>query len=372
MLDSAAVSVRRLIGLSLLVACGTRGGDGAEDREPPEPPAAEAAPAPEDAPEAEPAAQPDAEPDPEPEPLTMPEQVALPGEPSFDHDAILADIAEARPTQFKPVGTSSVVFRVQTLGEHMFAFKPSSRVRSRAPSAEVAAYRVGRLLGYDNVLPATLRTVNRRSIRSRMHRRYADDQTWLELEEAVRWNGLEALGAAIYWVPDMRDIGLDEPRRRAEWADWIGRGGEAPEGQRALARDLSDLILFDYLIANWDRYSGGNLRVIGPEESPRVVIRDNDAAFAAPLPDPIRARLRQELEKVERFSRSTVERLRRLDEESLKAALRNERVDDPEAPTAYLLNEAQRAGVLERAATALSWIGALIDVSGEDAVLSFD
>ena len=75
---------------------------------------------------------------------------------------------------------------------------------------------------------------------------------------------------------------------------------------------------------------------------------------------------------MERFSRSTIERLRRLDEESLKAALRNDRVDDPEAPTAYLLNDAQRAGVLERAATVLSWVSALVDVSGEESVLGFD
>lgn len=367
------MSVSRLIALTLLVACGTRGGDEAEEREPPEPPVTEAAPPETDVePETEPEPETQPQPEPEAEPLTMPDLVSLPGDPSFDHDVILADIVESRPTQFKPVGTSSVVFRVQTLGEHMFAFKPSSRVRARAPSAEVAAYRIGRLLGYDNVLPAELRTANRRSIRSRMHRRYADDQTWLELEEAVNWNGLEAVGAAIYWVPDLRDIGLDEPRRRAEWAGWIGHGGEAPEGQRPLARDLSNLIVFDYLIANWDRYSGGNLRVIGPEDSPRVVIRDNDAAFAAPLPDPIKARLRAELEKVERFSRGTIERLRRLDDESLKAALRNRRVEDPDAPTAYLLNEAQRAGVLERAATVLSWISALVDVSGEEAVLSFD
>ncbi len=368
MIDSAAVTVRGLIGLCVLVACGTRGGD-AEERETPEPPVAEAAPTPEPA---TPEPTPEPEPEPEPEPLTMPEQVMLPGDPSHDHDTILAGMADSRPTQFKPVGTSSVVFRVYTVGEHTFAFKPPSRGRSRAPSAEVAAYRLGRLLGYDNVLPATLRAIPRPAIRNRMHRRYSDEQTWLDLEESIRWSGRDAVGAAIYWVPDMRDIGLDEPERRSEWAGWIGRGGEAPEGQRALARDLSNVILFDYLVANWDRYSGGNLRVIGPEDSPRVVIRDNDAAFAAPLPDPIKERLRVELEKVERFSRGTVERLRRLDEASLMTALRDERVEDPQAPDAYLLNETQRAGVLERAATALSWIGALIDVAGEDAVLSFD
>ena len=312
------------------------------------------------------------EPEPEPEPLTLPEGVILPGEGGFDHDAILSSILEVRPTQFKPVGSSSVVFRVQTTSEHMFAFKPPSRGRTRAPNAEVAAYRLGRLLGYDNVVPAALRPVERQAIRYRLHPRFADEQTWLDLEEAIRWSGPVSVGAAIYWVPSMRDVGLDLPRRRVEWASWIGTDGSAPEGERQLARDLSNLILFDYLIANWDRYSGGNLRIVGPEDAPRVIIRDNDAAFAAPLPAPIRERLRGELEKVERFSRSVVERLRRLDEESLREAMRNERAPDPAAAEAYLLNEAQLRGVLERAATALSWIAALVDLHGEETVLSFE
>ncbi|MAQ19169.1 MAG: hypothetical protein CMN30_30765 [Sandaracinus sp.] len=368
MVPSAAVSTTRVGWLCLfLLACGNAG-DRAEVRdEPAPPPSTESAP-----PEAPPEPEPEPEVEEPPEPLTMPTDVAMPGEGGFTHDAILADMVEARPTQFKPVGTSSVVFRVQTLGEHMFAFKPPSAVRARAASAEVAAYRLGRLLGYDNVLPAAIRDINRRSIRARLHPRYADEQTWLDLEEAVRWNGLEATGAAIYWVPDMRDIGLDSPEQRREWAGWIGRGGEAPEGQRQLARDLSDLILFDYLIANWDRYSGGNLRVIGSEDAPRVVIRDNDAAFAAPLPDAIETRLRTELEKVERFSRSTIDRLQRLDRETLRAAMRNERVTDETADTAYFLSDAQMTGVLERAATALSYVAALIDLAGEDAVLDFE
>ena len=372
MVSSAAVRGSRTLWLGLVVACGS-GGDAEPRPQDERPPSTQAAPR---GPATDPA---DGEDDPEDgrveperEPLTTPEQVTMPGEGAFAHDAILDGISEVRATQFKPVGTSSVVFRVQTTGEHMFAFKPPSRIRSRAPSAEVAAYRLGRLLGYDNVLPATLRDLNRRSIRSRMHPRYADEQTWLDLEEAVHWNGMNVTGAAIYWVPDMRDMGLDEPQRRAEWSDWIGRGGEAPEGQRPLARDLSNLIVFDYLIANWDRYSGGNLRVVGTEDSPRVVIRDNDAAFAAPLPDPIQARLRAELEKVERFSRTLVQRLQRLDAESLRRAMRNDRVEDETSATAYLLTDAQMQGVLDRAATTLSWIGALVDVAGEEAVLSFD
>ena len=147
MVPSAAVSTTRVGWLCLfLLACGNAG-DRAEVRdEPAPPPSTESAP-----PEAPPEPEPEPEVEEPPEPLTMPTDVAMPGEGGFTHDAILADMVEARPTQFKPVGTSSVVFRVQTLGEHMFAFKPPSAVRARAASAEVAAYRLGRLLGYDNV-----------------------------------------------------------------------------------------------------------------------------------------------------------------------------------------------------------------------------
>ena len=301
------------------------------------------------------------------DPFTAAEGMMLPGEGGFTHEVLLEAIATARPTQFKPVGSTSVVFRMKTDSDHTAAFKARSRRRARAPDAEIAAYRIGALLGLDNVVPAAARSVSRPHIANRLHRDFTDPGVWEEIEGQILWNNAnEAEGAAIYWVPSMENIGLDLPRERARWRGWVGaENAEPPEGHQALARDLSNMVLFDYLIANWDRYSGGNLNVTGPSQAFRTVLRDHDAAFAAPLPPPIAARLREELEHVTHFSRTVVERLRRLDEGSLQRAMEVE-------GRASLLKDAQRAGVLERAATAVSYLGSLIDQKGEPAVLSFE
>lgn len=289
---------------------------------------------------------------------------ALEGEPSFSHEQILEEIATARSQQFKPVGTTNIVFRLQLDSEHLAAFKPSSEQRERGYRAEIAAYRLSRLLGMDNVAPAIFRTATAREIRTRLHRRY--EEAWLEIEEWTRWEAAGTTrGAAIYWIPQLADPGLDQPDAVREWTSWLSQQGDAPAEHRALARDLSCLMVFDYLIANWDRFSGGNLSAL-PDRS-RLVVRDHDASFGVPLTIGIHDRLRRGLRRAERFSRALVDRLVRLDEE----ALRREFARDPSARDEELLTPPQIADLLERREVTLSYIGALVDRYGRDAVLAF-
>ena len=67
-------------------------------------------------------------------------------------------------------------------------------------------------------------------------------------------------GAAIYWIPDMHELGLDTKDGAARWARWLGQDGELPsrEKYKAQAADVSTMVCFDYLIGNWDRFSGAN------------------------------------------------------------------------------------------------------------------
>ncbi|HJL32503.1 MAG TPA: hypothetical protein RMI62_25675, partial [Polyangiaceae bacterium LLY-WYZ-15_(1-7)] len=82
------------------------------------------------------------------------------------------------------------------------------------------------------------------------------------------------------------------------------------------------------------------------------------------------ARVLGRLRFAQRFSRAFIERVRRLDREALERALRGtegeEEVGEP------LLGPAQIAGVLERRRVLLSYVGALIDEHGEEAVLAFE
>ena len=120
---------------------------------------------------------------------------------------------------------------------------------------------------------------------------------------------------------------------------------------------------FDVLIGNADRGSGSNMRTVEIDGLTRLAIRDHNLAFASRISDVSWTRMLTMLRRVRRFSRGFVERIEALDE----AAIRDATTDHDVGP---LLDDAQIAGVLDRREAILSWIGALSEMHGEDAILS--
>ncbi len=311
---------------------------------------------------------------PEPRPPLQPPTLTFPPG-TFGHDELLRAVARDTPRQFKPVGTTSVVFRMQMRSDHTAAFKPRNRQHSSGYLKEVAAYRVGWMLGLDNIAPAVIRRVSLGEIRDRLHPRYDDEQTFDDLRQAMRSDSQGVPGAAIYWVPDMHSQRLERGENLEIWRRWLTQGEAIPEDRIPIARDLSTMMLFDYLIANWDRFSGGNMQGLirdddhreGPRGD-RLFLRDHDLAFPSPLPEDVHERLLTHMRYAQKFSRAFVGRLQRLDRAALDAALSAEptHAEDP------LLGPEQIGGVMERRRTLLSYVGALIDEFGEEAVLCFD
>ena len=223
-------------------------------------------------------------------------------------------------------------------------------------------------LGLDNVPP----TIGRRVPVNELQRR-------LESTHEDRWPGLrERLitdrdgvteGSMTYWIPEMRELGLDQGEGLREWSGRLRQGSriESSAYPRSLLRDLSNCVLFDYLIGNTDRFSGANLQGL-PDRS-RVFIRDHNLAFFVDLSPPRRERISTALQRSERFSRGTVERLLQLTPSSLAQALARDPLHSRATP---LLQPAQVEAVFARRATLLSYVGALIDQYGRDAVLVFD
>jgi hypothetical protein len=250
------------------------------------------------------------------------------------------------------------------------AFKPRTRTHRDGWQREIAAYRIARLLGLTNVPPATARRIPAREIRERLQSDYAGPDTWRELYGVlVPEPNDEVPGAAIYWVPDMSDLGLDRGRELARWKTELTQAGPGcAEDRRALCRDLSNMLAFDYLIANWDRFSGGNVQGITTSEGPRVVVRDHDVALASSIPSEIHDRVRERLGWTERFSRGLVDSVRRLDRAAIVRALETE----PEHATSPLLSDAAIDALLERRETLLSYVGSLVDRYGDEAVLGFE
>ena len=279
---------------------------------------------------------------------------------TVSQDSLLQAMTAARSRSFKPVGHTSVVLRMRTLERVTTAVKVRSRHIPHGYQHEIAAYRIARLLGLDNVPPAVYRRVRWNEIRTRFHEDKLDRRP--HVRRAVLWDEDDsAPAAAIHWVKGMRSVGNENAAR---WTGWL-REDDIPEGKELLARDLSTMAVFDLLIGNWDRFSGGNL----PSDATgrRAVLRDNDRAFSTPLLERRYEKLVGGLARTERFSRSVVERLGALDEASLRAELAR----DPSHASEPLLSDAQIADVMDRRATVLSHVAALIEERGEGRVLVF-
>lgn len=279
-------------------------------------------------------------------------------------DRILEALFSARLDNLRPIGTTSVTFQMQLSGPIDAAFKPESRLHPRGWAHEVAAYRLAGVLGLDQVPPARVRVLERGQMRRHIAPDWEGDPDALLAPLAFSANvpgSTTVRGAAIYWVPNLERGTLDQPEGLARWTGWLEPGAALSPEQRILARDLASMCLFDALVGNGDRLSGGNLRT-ATNGMQRVIIRDFNLAFPVRWSEGQRGRIVEELQRARRFPRALVEALRGLDEAALVRASHDDIVGD-------LLSDEQRAAVLDRREMVLSYVAALIEEHGEAAVL---
>jgi hypothetical protein len=279
----------------------------------------------------------------------------------LDEDALLAAIAHTTPASFKPVGKSATVFRTR-FGGVAAAFKAATRERPRGPESEVAAYRLARCLRIDSVPPAISRDLPAAQIRAALDPAFAS--RWDEIREriGVPEDGV-VRGAMIHWIPVLADVGLDQRGNLARIQQWLGIGGALGDTAPSLAASLATMIGFDYLIGNFDRFSGNN--VAGDEKATFVYIRDHDLAFPR-IGDKLRRRMLDDLGVAQRFPRAFYDNLKRLD----RACYERQLALDPRGVSG-LLAPRQIADVFERRETLLSHIDSLIAQHGESKVLAF-
>lgn len=120
---------------------------------------------------------------------------------------------------------------------------------------------------------------------------------------------------------------------------------------------------FDFLTANWDRWSGGNVGFDKP--SGTVLYIDNDGAFYESPPRDGLQRNKKLLDGIDRFSRSFVARMKALDDAALTRAF------GEESPGVPLLSERALDGVLARRKRLLAVIDAKTRDAGEEATFAF-
>lgn len=122
------------------------------------------------------------------------------------------------------------------------------------------------------------------------------------------------------------------------------------------AQELSDLLVFDFLTLNIDRWGGDNTNVLTLGAAGPLVFLDNGAAFAHG--PPLLRLMQDRLTPLQKFRRSTIDALRALDLDRLKASLES----DPLAP---ILTESDFEGLAIRRIAVLDHVAALHKLHGD-------
>lgn len=257
-------------------------------------------------------------------------------------------------------GGSSLSFRVDFADGSRAAWKPTQTNAQTVPRREVAAYRLNRLLGLDAVPPAAPRAIAKDELFSMMNPDTpASAVARVRAETIVGPNGRVA-GEASYWIPVIKDSDLDNIDGHQQVARWLTQGETIPYNRRTVAADMANLIVFDFLIANPDRYSGGNLKT--SEDGRKLYFMDNTMSFF--LEPQGTERNRALLSKQQRFSRRLYEALRSVDQPTLRRLLH-------EPDGSEILTEAEMRAVVQRREFIQKYVSDLIRQFGEENVLYF-
>jgi len=258
-------------------------------------------------------------------------------------------------------GGSSLSFRAEFADGSRAAWKPMQTNMQSVPRKEVAAYRLNRLLGLHAVPPAAPRAVSREELLGHLHPESLEKLPRIKAETVFGPDG-RTIGTASYWIPVIKDSGFDTPEGRRQTQAWLTQGQPIPPDQMAMAAQVSNLIVFDFLTSNPDRYSGGNMKM--SPDGKQLFFMDNTMSFY--VDGDGYEKNRDVLFKTQRFSRSLYQALDAVTVSNMQRALAEE------LGTPYeILTPAEIAAVISRRGVVQRYIASLIAQHGEANVLFF-
>ncbi len=259
-----------------------------------------------------------------------------------NEDRMLEALRTARIEGRRAVGSTSVNFYLDLTGDVDAGWKACYTDHCERYRAEIAAFRLNRLLGLSRVPPAISRTVSRSSLRlARM--------TTIPIVFDRTDN---ARGAATYWVPVLRDSGIDRTREIERWTRWLRQGEAIPQDQSVRAEEISTLLVFDFLTGNWDRWSGSNVPM---DSTGHLIYRDNNGGFEEPFVDGLMHRSMQWLRHTQKFNRAVIDRARAMTDATVRAEMSLD--PDHDHPP---LTDAQIRSLLRRRDALITYVDGLV------------
>ncbi len=282
------------------------------------------------------------------------------GSPASITNAALERFRNAKIIGARLISTRSLSLKIAFEGGERVAFKPMLRYDRRA-RFEVAAYRIAESLEIDGVPPSTIRLASQNRLVNLLKKSAPDKAAALAKKGMIDNRG-RIPGAAITWLKGLDRSGLDPIGGKTTLLKWLDiKTDSIPDPP--LAAQASAMVVLDYLIGNWDRFSGGNLFINHRKNT--FVLLDNNGSFA-PWSDRQRNRMNGLLAATKRFSSALVTRLRELDRPAIERALSRE----PWHATP-LLDEQEIGGVLERRDRLIDHVDRLVSAHGAESVLAF-
>lgn len=251
----------------------------------------------------------------------------------------------------RQVGSTSVNLHLDLEGDIDAAWRPHATTHRERYRAEIAAFRLNRMLGIHRVPPAISRAIPRTTLRLA-----PDSPVVFEPNNTAR-------GAAMYWVPVLRESGVDRPAEIERWTRLLRVSTPIPPEHNERLEQISTLLVFDLLTGNWDRWSGSNIPMDARGE---LLYRDNNGAFEEPFVDSQLNLSLSRLRRAQRFRRSVIDRARALTAESVRA----EMALDPDAAHPPL-SDVQIRSLLRRRDALIAYIDQLVARYGEARVYAW-
>ena len=378
------VALEAVVGVALLggvAAGGLYGIEAAHDYADTLQPAAEAAPAPAPVVTVKPIAPPvaivarevvapAAAAAPAPAPAPAPAHPETPTAPSTAFPApdaqLVAPLLDAPLTRAKfNQGGTSLSLRLDFASGGRAAFKPEQIHSHSNPRREIAAYRIDRLLGIGRVPPAVGREFPLDEFVAAFDDRVRRFGKARIAEEGRPKKGVLA-GELSWWIPEIdrariNGFLIDSDDGVVTWRRELKVGARIPADHRWVVEQISTMTLFDFVIDNIDRWSGGNIRIAPGGRD--IFFMDNTMSFTKDRVGHRKGQLY--LQRVQVFSRRLVNRLRVITEQDVRDAIGHDT-----GPFDELLTDVEISAVMARRDLAIAYIDRLITKHGEDAVLA--